>query len=84
MPVLSQFYGILIRMYFQQAEHNPPHFHAIYGDENAVISIENGKVLEGELPPKALALVEEWLKEHRGELLEVWKTQMFKKIEPLR
>ena len=33
MPVLSRFYGIVIRMYFLQKEHNPPHIHAIYGDD---------------------------------------------------
>lgn len=54
MPVLSRFYGIIIRMYFQQSEHNPPHFHAIYGEHMAAISINDGTVLEGELPKKAL------------------------------
>ena len=45
MPVLSRFYGIIIRMYFQQSEHNPPHFHAIYGEHVAAISIKDGKIL---------------------------------------
>ena len=54
MPVLARFYGITIRMYFQQAEHNPPHIHAIYGDEMAAIDIQTGNILEGHLPPKAL------------------------------
>ena len=57
MPVLSRFYGIIIRMYFQQSEHNPPHIHAIYGENMAVININSGEVLEGELPPNALAMV---------------------------
>ena len=57
MPVLSRFYGIVIRMYFQQAEHNPPHIHAIYGDDVAAIEIRTGEVLEGHLPPKALEMV---------------------------
>ena len=51
MPVLSRFYGITIRMYFQQAEHNPPHIHALYGEEVAAIDIQTGEVLEGYLPP---------------------------------
>ena len=38
MPVLSRFYGIIIRMYFQQAEHNPPHIHALYGEDMAAIA----------------------------------------------
>ena len=57
MPVISRFYGIIIRMYFQQSEHNPPHIHAIYGENMAAININSGEVLEGELPPKALAMV---------------------------
>ena len=57
MPVISGFYGIIIRMYFQQSEHNPPHIHAIYGENMAAININSGEVLEGELPPKALAMV---------------------------
>ena len=57
MPVISGFYGIIILMYFQQSEHNPPHIHAIYGENMAAININSGEVLEGELPPKALAMV---------------------------
>lgn len=57
MPVISRFYGIIIRMYFQQSEHNPPHIYAIYGENMAAININSGEVLEGELPPKALAMV---------------------------
>lgn len=57
MPVISRFYGIIIRMYFQQSEHNPLHIHAIYGENMAAININSGEVLEGELPPKALAMV---------------------------
>ena len=57
MPVISRFYGIIIRMYFQQSEHNPPHIHAIYGENMAAININSGEVLEGERPPKALAMV---------------------------
>ena len=47
-------------MYFQQAEHNPPHIHALYGEDMASIDIQTGDVLEGYLPPKALAMVREW------------------------
>ena len=48
-------------MYFIQAEHNPPHIHAIYGDDTAEITIQEGKILEGHLPPKALSMVREWI-----------------------
>lgn len=83
MPVLSRFYGIVIRMYFQQAEHNPPHIHALYGDEMAAIEIQTGNVLEVYLPPKALAMVQEWVGIYRNDLLWIWETQEFKKLSPL-
>ncbi len=83
MPVLSRFYGIIIRMYFQQAEHNPPHIHALYGDDMAEIIIQTGEVLEGHLPPKALAMVREWISLYKNDLLEMWDTQEFKALSPL-
>lgn len=83
MPVLSRFYGIVIRMYFQQAEHNPPHIHALYGEDMAAVEIQTGKVLEGHLPPKALAMVDEWVSLHREELLQMWETQEFQTLPPL-
>ena len=83
MPVISGFYGIIIRMYFQQSEHNPPHIHAIYGENMAAININSGEVLEGELPPKALAIVCEWVNIHSDELLKMWETQEFKSLSPL-
>ena len=69
MPVISRFYGIIIRMYFNQAEHNPPHIHAIYGDDTAEITIQDGKILEGHLPPKALSMVREWIDLHKTDLM---------------
>lgn len=83
MPVLSRFYGIVIRMYFQQAEHNPPHIHAFYGEDVAAVIIQNGEVLEGSLPAKALSLVREWIRMHREELIHMWITQEFESIPPL-
>ncbi len=83
MPVLSRFYGIIIRMYFQQAEHNPPHIHALYGDDMAEIIIQTGEILEGYLPPKALAMVREWIGLHKDDLLQMWETQEFKALSPL-
>lgn len=83
MPVISRFYGIIIKMYFQQSEHNPPHIHAIYGEFIGVISIIDFQILEGDLPNKALALVLEWLSIHKEELLIMWNTQNFKQLTPL-
>ncbi len=83
MPVLSRFYGIIIRMYFQQAEHNPPHIHALYGNDMAAVDIKTGEVLEGYLPPKALAMVREWIEINKKDLIHMWKTQDFKALSPL-
>jgi hypothetical protein len=71
MPTISQFYGILIRMYF--ADHAPPHFHAIYGEAEALLDIRTLAVIEGHLPRRALAFVLEWASQHRTELQEDWE-----------
>ena len=83
MPVLARFYGIIIRMYFLQSEHNPPHIHAIYGDDTAAFDIRTGEVIDGDLPSRATDLVKEWVSINRDELIEMWDTQEFKKLEPL-
>jgi len=83
MPVISNFYGIIIKIYFAQSEHNPPHIHALYGEYMSAINIATGKVLEGDLPNKALKLVIEWLDLHRDDLMKIWETQEFKKLPPL-
>jgi hypothetical protein len=59
MPEVSRFYGIVIRMYF--ADHFPPHFHAEYGECEALISIEELSVIGGGLPSRAFGLVREWV-----------------------
>lgn len=83
MPVICRFYGIVIRMYFLAKEHNPPHIHALYGDDVAAISIETGEVLDGYLPPKALAMVNEWRALHKDDLKNIWATQEFVQLAPL-
>lgn len=83
MPVLSRFYGIIIRMYFLQNEHNPPHIHAIYNDDVAAIDFMTGKVLEGNLPNKAMSMVQEWIGLNRDALKAIWETQEFQKLPPL-
>ena len=83
MPILSRFYGIVIRMYFKRSEHNPPHIHAIYGDDMAEIVIKTGEILEGKLPPKALNMVREWIEINKSDLLQIWESQEFKQLPPL-
>lgn len=83
MPIISRFYGLIIKMYFQQKEHNPPHFHVVYGEYVGVFEIQTLKMIEGDLPPKAQALVREWAAKHTAELLEIWNTQRFVQLPPL-
>ena len=66
MPRLSKFYGIAIYIYYR--EHAPPHFHAIYGDDEAIIEIATGAVLDGQLPRRARVLVADWVLAHRTAL----------------
>jgi hypothetical protein len=70
MPKISVFYGIVIQMFWR--EHPPPHFHALYGEYEALIDIRELRVLRGSLPRRAMALVLEWAAEHRDELMEDW------------
>lgn len=85
MPVISVFFGIAITMYWR--EHGPPHFHAKYGEFEALINIQTLAVMRGALPKRALAMVLEWAVEHRVELLEDWRLceakAMPKPIQPL-
>jgi hypothetical protein len=85
MPEVSRFYGIVIRMYF--ADHWPPHFHAEYGEHEALIGIEGLRVIAGGLPARAFGLVAEGALLHQPELAALWlKTQELfplNKIEPL-
>jgi hypothetical protein len=74
---------MIIKMYFQQSEHNPPHFHVVYGEYVGLIDIQTLEMLEGDLPQKALSLVREWASIHQSELAEIWDTQQFRKLPPL-
>ena len=71
MPTVSWFYGIAIRMYVK--DHSPPHFHAVYGEYEANISIENGEVIDGRLPKVAARLVREWTLARQTQLRENWR-----------
>ena len=71
MPELCRFYGIVIRMYHD--DHHPPHFHAVYGSDDAAIGIDKLDVIAGRLPRRAMALVIEWANLHQRELREAWR-----------
>jgi hypothetical protein len=85
MPPISQFFGIVIQMFWR--EHAPPHFHALYGEHEALIDIRTLEVIRGRLPRRALSLTIEWANDHRDELMEDWNLcqskQPPKRIEPL-
>ena len=69
MPKICEFYGVVIRMYFN--EHGPPHFHAEFGGTRAAVAFD-GQVLRGRLPPRALRLVREWSRIRHAELAKNW------------
>jgi len=85
MPTLSQFFGITVRMYYD--DHGRPHFHAYYGGEEASIAIDTLEMLEGRLPRRAQALLLEWAAGHRAELRANWMAaeahEPFQAIAPL-
>ena len=85
MPTISEFFGILILMFYN--DHAPPHFHARYGEYEALIQISPLGILKGKLPPRALSLVMEWAQIHQDQLLEGWNyaanNKKLQKIPPL-
>jgi hypothetical protein len=85
MPEICRFLGIVITMYFN--DHDPPHFHARYGESRATFAIDALKLLDGELPPRVVGLVAEWAAMHRFELRRNWTLLAtegkFRCIEPL-
>ncbi len=83
MPTLARFYGIIIRMYFLGAEHNPPHIHAIYGEDTAAFDISTGQMIDGKLPNRAAGMVREWISLNKEDLLKMWETQEFMNLKPL-
>jgi len=86
MPTICVFYGIVIQMFWN--EHAPPHFHALYGEHEALVDIRRLEVMEGALPRRALNLALDWAELHQKELLEDWELcsllQPPRPIQPLR
>lgn len=85
MPQISYFLGVIIRMFYR--DHNPPHFHAVYGEHEALIDIQKNEIISGSLPPRVLGLVVEWSVIHQQELMDNWersnKRETLLNIEPL-
>ncbi len=89
MPTISMFYGIIVSLYFlDNRRHHRPHLHAQYQNDEAVIAIPEGEVLEGFLPPGKMKMVLAWIEIHRDDLIADWELalngQQPFKIEPLR
>ena len=76
MPTISMFYGIIVRMYFAPNEHPPPHFHAYYGENKAVVDVRTCEVVQGDLPQRQVRLVEAWAELHQEELMADWQLVM--------
>jgi hypothetical protein len=85
MPVISRFFGIIIRMFFN--EHAPPHFHVEYAEHRAIVNIRTLEVIEGKLPRRAQELVIDWAELHQAELMSDWdlcqQHQLPNEIAPL-
>lgn len=85
MPTISEFFGIIILMYY--SDHAPPHFHAKYGEFEALIKISPIGILKGNLPPRALSLVIEWAQTYQDKLMQEWNhaatNKKLHKIPPL-
>lgn len=84
MPVIARFYGIIAKMYLLGSEHTPPHSHFLYGDYNAVVDLNQLKITEGDLPTRASAMALEWTEKYQAELMDMWNTQEFRKLPPLK
>ena len=86
MPEISRFYGIIVSMFYD--DHNPPHFHARYGEYKIVMDVNSLRILEGSFPPRALGLIIEWAALHKAKLLNDWELVVQnlppQKIEPLK
>ena len=74
MPIISMFYGIIVMMYyFDDRRHHQPHVHVGYGDEEAVVSIPDGIVMEGSIRSAKLRLVQAWIEIHQDDLMADWR-----------
>ena len=80
MPVISRFYGIVVNMYHR--DHPPPHFHAKYAEFRVTIEIVSGQ-WDGQMPGRAMALLQEWRQAHVDELLTCWELARQEKPLPL-
>ncbi len=89
MPSISMFFGIVVYLYYlDNSQHHLPHIHAKYQDDEVIVSISDGEILDGKLPPNKLKLLLAWMEIHKDELIADWDLavngQEPYKIDPLR
>lgn len=89
MAIISMFYGLIISMYYlDQKQHNLPHIHVRYQDEEAVFSIPEANLLEGTLKANKMRLVQAWIEIHQEDLMADWilasQGEPVFKIDPLK
>jgi len=89
MPAISMFYGVIVYMYFMDnKQHHRPHIHVKYHEDEVIVSIPDGEVLEGSIPSSKMKLLQAWIELHKDELVADWQLaisgQQLYKIEPLR
>ncbi|MCD8204549.1 MAG: DUF4160 domain-containing protein [Coprobacillus sp.] len=82
MPTIAIFDGISILMHYAENEHNPPHVHVVCAERYGVFDF-NGNMLNGDLEKNTQNKIKKWISIHKEELIEMWNTQNFKKLDPL-
>ena len=81
MPIIARFYSIIIKMYYVEDEHNPPHIHAKYNEYEGIFNIGSSVMTRGNLPNNAIRLVQEFIFQYRERLLSMWEKQDFEELK---
>ena len=81
MLVIARFYNIIVKLYYIEDEHNPPHIHAKYNEYEGIFNIETGKMTRGDLPKNAKRLVREFISQYKERLLSMWVNQDFEELK---
>jgi len=89
MPAISMFYGIIVYMYFMDnKQHKLPHIHVKYQNDEVIVAIPDGDILDGDIPKAQMKLLQAWIELHKDELLADWQLAVSGeqpyKIDPLR
>ncbi len=89
MPTVSMFYGLIVFMYYKDnKQHHLPHIHVKYQENEAIVAIPGGELLDGSLPQSKMKLLQAWIEIHQDELIADWELairgETIYKIEPLK